>query len=70
MEKIVATFRKSDYSPEDDSADIQKLVGEMQDLGGPPKEIVGDLPGGLVSFSIFDISEYTNLTISGSRRWG
>jgi hypothetical protein len=24
-------------------------VGEMQDLGGPPSEIMGDLPEGFVS---------------------
>jgi hypothetical protein len=28
---------------------VARLVGEMQDLGGPPKEVMGDMPEGLVS---------------------
>ncbi|WVQ83079.1 hypothetical protein IAT38_005217 [Cryptococcus sp. DSM 104549] len=44
--QIVETFRKPTYSDEKDGKDIARLVSEMQDLGGPPKEIMGDLPEG------------------------
>ena len=45
----MTTFKKPDYSDERDGKDIARLVSEMQDLGGPPKEILGDLPEGFVS---------------------
>ncbi|ORY24306.1 Pex19 protein [Naematelia encephala] len=46
VDQIVATFRKPGYSDEQDGKEIARLVGEMQDLGGPPKEIMGELPEG------------------------
>ncbi|WWC70703.1 uncharacterized protein I206_104654 [Kwoniella pini CBS 10737] len=46
VQKIVNTFKKLDYTDEKDGKEIANLVGEMQDLGGPPKEIMGDLPEG------------------------
>ncbi|CAD6571467.1 MAG: Peroxisome chaperone and import receptor [Tremellales sp. Tagirdzhanova-0007] len=46
VQQILDTFRRPGYSDEKDGKDISKLVGEMQDLGGPPKEIMGDLPEG------------------------
>ncbi|WWC62501.1 uncharacterized protein I303_105097 [Kwoniella dejecticola CBS 10117] len=46
VQKIVSTFRKPGYTDERDGKEIAGLVGEMQDLGGPPKEIMGDLPEG------------------------
>jgi hypothetical protein len=49
VSSIVATFQKPDYSDERDGKTIARLVGEMQDLGGPPQEIMGDLPEGFVS---------------------
>lgn len=48
VQKIVDTFRKPGYSDDKDGKEIAKLVGEMQDLGGPPQEIMGDLPEGFV----------------------
>lgn len=51
VKKIVDTFRKPGYSDDRDGKEIARLVGEMQDLGGPPKEIMGDLPEGFVSFA-------------------
>lgn len=52
VKKIVDTFRKPGYSDDRDGKEIARLVGEMQDLGGPPKEIMGDLPEGFVSFFV------------------
>jgi peroxin-19 len=49
VKQIVATFRKDGYSDENDGKEVARLVGEMQDLGGPPKEVMGDLPEGFVS---------------------
>ena len=49
VQSIVDTFRKAGYSDEKDGKEIARLVGEMQDLGGPPQEIMGDLPEGFVS---------------------
>ncbi|WWC88731.1 uncharacterized protein L201_003644 [Kwoniella dendrophila CBS 6074] len=46
VQKIVTIFRKSNYSDEKDGKEISELVSQMQDLGGPPKEILGDLPEG------------------------
>ncbi|WWC96054.1 hypothetical protein V866_002921 [Kwoniella sp. B9012] len=46
VQKIVGTFKKPNYSDEKDGKEIAGLVSEMQDLGGPPKEIMGDLPEG------------------------
>nr|XP_019045702.1 hypothetical protein I302_06093 [Kwoniella bestiolae CBS 10118]OCF24632.1 hypothetical protein I302_06093 [Kwoniella bestiolae CBS 10118] len=49
VQKIVQLFAKPTYSDEKDGKEIAGLVSEMQDLGGPPKEIMGDLPEGFVS---------------------
>lgn len=49
MKQILAVFKKPDYSDEEDGKEVGRLVGEMQDLGGPPQEIMGDLPEGFVS---------------------
>ncbi|WWD18508.1 hypothetical protein CI109_102960 [Kwoniella shandongensis] len=46
VQRITQTFKKSDYSDEKDGREIARLVSEMQDLGGPPKEVMGDLPEG------------------------
>ncbi|GFZ45166.1 hypothetical protein JCM24511_02892 [Saitozyma sp. JCM 24511] len=46
VQQILETFRKPSYSDEKDGKEIARLVGEMQDLGGPPSEIMGDLPEG------------------------
>ncbi|KAK1925527.1 putative peroxisome biogenesis protein peroxin 19 [Papiliotrema laurentii] len=43
---IVETFRKPGYTDDKDGKEVARLVGEMQDLGGPPSEIMGDLPEG------------------------
>ena len=48
VQKIVDTFRKPGFSDDKDGKEIARLVGEMQDLGGPPSEIMGDLPEGFV----------------------
>ncbi|WVR06375.1 hypothetical protein IAU60_003406 [Kwoniella sp. DSM 27419] len=47
VQKILAIFRKPSFSDEADGKEIAALVSDMQDLGGPPKEIMGDLPEGL-----------------------
>jgi len=49
VQKIVDTFRKPGYSDDKDGKEIGRLVGEMQELGGPPTEIMGELPEGFVS---------------------
>jgi peroxin-19 len=49
VKRIVAIFGKSGYSDAQDGKEVARLVGEMQDLGGPPKEVMGDLPEGFVS---------------------
>ncbi|KAK4684668.1 peroxin-19, partial [Tremellales sp. Uapishka_1] len=46
VRSILDVFAKKDYSDDKDSAEIATLVEEMQDLGGPPKEIMGELPEG------------------------
>jgi peroxin-19 len=46
---ILDTFRRPGYTDEKDGKEVAKLVGEMQDLGGPPQAIMGDLPEGFVS---------------------
>ncbi|KAK8858612.1 hypothetical protein IAR55_002841 [Kwoniella newhampshirensis] len=46
VQRITQTFKKADYSDEKDGKEIARLVSEMQDLGGPPKEVMGDLPEG------------------------
>lgn len=43
---IVALFRKPDFSDERDGKEVARLVGEMQDLGGPPEEVLGEMPEG------------------------
>jgi peroxin-19 len=53
VQKIVDTFRKPGYSDDKDGKEIARLVGEMQDLGGPPGEIMGELPEGFVSIHSF-----------------
>lgn len=53
MQKIVDTFKKPGFSDEKDGKEIARLVGEMQDLGGPPPEIMGDLPEGFVRLLLF-----------------
>jgi hypothetical protein len=35
---IVETFRKPGYTDDKDGKEVARLVGEMQDLGGPPSE--------------------------------
>jgi peroxin-19 len=45
----VDTFRKPGYSDDNDGKEIVRMVGEMQELGGPPTEIMGELPEGFVS---------------------
>jgi peroxin-19 len=47
--QILAVFKRPNYSDEVDGKIVAKLVGEMQDLGGPPNEIMGELPEGFVS---------------------
>lgn len=49
VQQIVDTFKKPSYTDERDGKEVARLVGEMQDLGGPPTEIMGDLPEGFVS---------------------
>ncbi|WVF69141.1 hypothetical protein IAT40_003915 [Kwoniella sp. CBS 6097] len=46
VQRILSVFAKSDYSDEKDGKEIAGLVSEMQDLGGPPKEVMGDMPDG------------------------
>ncbi|WOO77419.1 Peroxisome biogenesis protein 19-1 [Vanrija pseudolonga] len=46
VQQIVETFKKPGYTDERDGKEVARLVGEMQDLGGPPTEIMGDLPEG------------------------
>lgn len=52
VRKILDTFEKKDYSDEKDGKEVARLVGEMQDLGGPPKQIMGDLPEGFVRLQV------------------
>lgn len=49
VDKILAVFKKEGYSDERDGKEVAGLVGEMQDLGGPPSQIMGDMPEGFVS---------------------
>jgi peroxin-19 len=49
VSSILDTFQKPGYTDEKDGHEVARLVGEMQDLGGPPPEIMGDLPEGFVS---------------------
>ncbi|KAL7423155.1 Peroxisome chaperone and import receptor [Cryptotrichosporon argae] len=46
VEQIVAAFRRPGYSDDVDGKEVARLVGQMQDLGGPPAEIMGELPEG------------------------
>lgn len=50
VQQILETFKRPGYTDEVDGKEVAKLVGEMQDLGGPPNEIMGELPDGFVSF--------------------
>ena len=45
-------FRRPGYTDEKDGKQIAKLVGEMQDLGGPPAEVMGELPEGFVGTAL------------------
>ena len=49
VSSILDIFRKPGYTDDKDGKEVARLVGEMQDLGGPPQEIMGDLPEGFVS---------------------
>lgn len=49
VQQILAVFKRPNYSDDVDGKEVARLVGEMQDLGGPPNEIMGDLPEGFVS---------------------
>ena len=49
VKQILSVFRKPSYSDAEDGKEVARLVGEMQDLGGPPKEIMGDMPECFVS---------------------
>ncbi|OCF33526.1 hypothetical protein I316_04948 [Kwoniella heveanensis BCC8398] len=49
VQRILSVFAKPNYSDERDGKEIAGLVSEMQDLGGPPKEVMGDMPEGFVS---------------------
>ncbi|WVQ73220.1 hypothetical protein IAR50_002786 [Cryptococcus sp. DSM 104548] len=44
--RVVETFRKPGFSDEKDGKQVARLVSEIQDLGGPPKEVMGELPEG------------------------
>ncbi|CAK9780807.1 Pex19-domain-containing protein [Cutaneotrichosporon oleaginosum] len=46
VKRILDVFQRPGYTDERDGKEVAKLVGEMQDLGGPPNEIMGDLPEG------------------------
>ena len=61
VNQIVSTFKKPDYSDEKDGKEVARLVSEMQDLGGPPKEILGDLPEGFVSVRVRRLDVFANL---------
>lgn len=52
VSQIVALFEAATYSEDDEGTrkEIQELMGKMQDLGSPPKEVMGDMPD-LVRFS-------------------
>lgn len=67
MKQILAVFRKPNYSDTDDGPEVARLVGEMQDLGGPPKEIMGDMPEGFVS-GFFALSPFIRGGRSGADR--
>lgn len=49
MQQILVVFKRTNYSDDTDGKEVARLVGEMQDLGGPPNEIMGELPEGFVS---------------------
>lgn len=51
VKQILSVFERPAYSDDKEGKEVAKLVGEMQDLGGPPNEIMGDLPDGFVSLS-------------------
>ncbi|OCF54966.1 hypothetical protein L486_07622 [Kwoniella mangroviensis CBS 10435] len=63
VQKIVGTFKKPNYSDEKDGKEIAGLVSEMQDLGGPPKEIMGDLPEGFDLGALGSLSGEDGCTI-------
>jgi hypothetical protein len=67
VKQILATFRKPSYNDAEDSKEIARLVGEMQDLGGPPKEIMGDMPDGFVSACSLRIVDVACLSLHGVR---
>lgn len=63
-------FKKPGYTDEKDGKDIARLVSEMQDLGGPPKEVMGDLPEGFVSCYAWIPGETLTTALSGSGSFG
>ncbi|ODO10123.1 hypothetical protein I350_02351 [Cryptococcus amylolentus CBS 6273] len=44
--RVVETFNKPGFSDEKDGKEVARLVSDIQDLGGPPKEVMGELPEG------------------------
>nr|ODN93977.1 hypothetical protein L203_00145 [Cryptococcus depauperatus CBS 7841] len=62
VRQIMETFKKPEYSDETHSKEVAKLVSDMQDLGGPPKEIMGDLPEGFASYHnlVLDLGAFGN----------
>lgn len=46
VKQIVDVFKRPNYEDSVDGKEVARLVGEMQDLGGPPNEIMGELPEG------------------------
>lgn len=46
VKQIVDVFKRPNYEDSTDGKEVARLVGEMQDLGGPPNEIMGELPEG------------------------
>ncbi|GMK53955.1 hypothetical protein CspeluHIS016_0105410 [Cutaneotrichosporon spelunceum] len=47
VKEILVVFKRPAYTDDKDGKEVARLVGEMQDLGGPPNEIMGDLPEGM-----------------------
>ncbi|CED83481.1 40 kDa farnesylated protein associated with peroxisomes [Phaffia rhodozyma] len=49
VSEIIKLFERPGFSDEDEStrAEVRELMGKMQDLGSPPKEVMGDMPEGL-----------------------
>lgn len=46
VKQICDVFKRPNYEDSTDGKEVARLVGEMQDLGGPPNEIMGELPEG------------------------